>query len=140
MVYSIACVGQGNMAQEESSREAQFLDQDVNQCRDEDTEDRLQELRSLSTILESDFSEDIKILSALSNETRYTLIRLLAVADDELCVCELQTLMDVSDSAVSHGLRRLREAGLVKQRKDGRWRFYKTTDDVERLLDTIDSV
>lgn len=128
------------MAQEESSREAQFLDQDVNQCRDEDTEDRLQELRSLSTILESDFSEDIKILSALSNETRYTLIRLLAVADDELCVCELQTLMDVSDSAVSHGLRRLREAGLVKQRKDGRWRFYKTTDDVERLLDTIDSV
>jgi len=128
------------MADNEGGRVAELLNQDIEQCRDEDPQQRLEELRSLSAVLSTDFSEDTDLFSALSSETRYEIIRLLDASNGELCVCELQPLLDVSDSAVSHGLRELRDAGLIERRKEGRWRHYRTTEEVEQLLDTIDSI
>jgi DNA-binding transcriptional ArsR family regulator len=77
---------------------------------------------------------DVAALAALANETRYELVRLLHIAGEELCVCELTAVAEVSDSAVSHALRKLREAGLVTARKEGRWKYYQTTDRATALI------
>lgn len=83
-------------------------------------------------------TEDVDVFAALGNETRYTLVRLLHAAGDELCVCELDALVDATESAVSHALRTLREAGLVTVRKDGRWRYYRATPRATAVLVALD--
>jgi DNA-binding transcriptional ArsR family regulator len=63
---------------------------------------------------------------ALSDPTRLRVISLLAQA--ELCVCDLAVALDVSQSAMSHQLRTLRDLRLVRRRREGRQMFY-TLDD-----------
>lgn len=63
---------------------------------------------------------------ALGDPTR---VRMLdALAHGELCVCDLATLLGLSESAISHQLRLLRALRLVRSRRDGRMVFY-TLDD-----------
>ena len=58
-----------------------------------------------------------------------TRVRILdALATGELCVCDLATLLGLTESAVSHQLRLLRGMRLVRSRRDGRMVFY-TLDD-----------
>ncbi len=64
---------------------------------------------------------------ALSDPTRVRIIS--ALAERELCVHELASLLDMSHSAVSHQLGTLREMRLVKCRKEGRHVFYTLDDD-----------
>ena len=81
---------------------------------------------------------DVRTLSALGNRTRYEALRLVADADEEVCVCELEPALDVSQGAVSQALSRLYGAGLVDRRKDGRWRYYSAAPRAERLLGVLD--
>ena len=68
-------------------------------------------------------------LRALGDPTRLQIVCALATEGvDELCVCDLATLVGVSDSAVSHSLRTLRELGVVRYRKAGKIAYY-TLDD-----------
>ena len=58
-----------------------------------------------------------------------TRVRMLdALSRDELCVCDLATLLTVSESAVSHQLRLLRGMRLVRARRSGRMVFYALDD------------
>jgi len=52
----------------------------------------------------------------------------------ELCVCDLAAVVEANESAVSHQLRLLRSAGLVKFRKEGRVVYYSVDDAHIRLL------
>ena len=54
---------------------------------------------------------------------------LVALEKDELCVCDLSALLNLSKSLISHQLRKLREANLVKARKDGKMAYYSLDDD-----------
>lgn len=83
---------------------------------------------------------DLQVLSALSNDTRYELLRRIANADDGVCVCDLEASVGVTQSAVSQALSRLYSAGLVSRRKDGSWRYYETTRTAETLLATLDGL
>lgn len=68
-------------------------------------------------------------LRPLGDMTRLRIVCALATEGvDELCVCDLATLVGVSDSAVSHSLRTLRQLGLVRYRKAGKIAYY-TLDD-----------
>jgi ArsR family transcriptional regulator, lead/cadmium/zinc/bismuth-responsive transcriptional repressor len=63
---------------------------------------------------------------ALGDPTR---VRMLdALSHEELCVCDLATLLGLTESAVSHQLRLLRTLRLVKARRDGRMMFYELDD------------
>ena len=64
----------------------------------------------------------VKIFKALSDETRIRLLKLLC--ERELCVCELMQALDITQSRVSRNMGILKEAGLVKDRRDGLWVFY----------------
>lgn len=52
-----------------------------------------------------------------------------ALLESELCVCDLSNVINTSQSAVSHQLRVLRQARLVKYRKEGKTVFYSLDDD-----------
>jgi len=69
----------------------------------------------------------------LGDPTRVRLLSALSRA--ELCVCDLATLLGLTESAVSHQLRLLRSLRLVRARRDGRMVFYRLDDDhIVRLL------
>ncbi|MEG0838681.1 MAG: metalloregulator ArsR/SmtB family transcription factor [Hydrogenoanaerobacterium sp.] len=59
--------------------------------------------------------------------TRVKILYLLHEA--ELCVCDIAALLDMSQSAISHQLRVLKTARLVKNRRDGKTVFYSLSDD-----------
>ena len=52
-----------------------------------------------------------------------------ALSLEELCVCDLANLLGMSNSAVSHSLRALRQMKLVRMRKDGKIAYYALDDD-----------
>jgi ArsR family transcriptional regulator, lead/cadmium/zinc/bismuth-responsive transcriptional repressor len=54
---------------------------------------------------------------------------LMALRGGEMCVCDLAAFIGVTESAVSHQLRRLREACLVRSRREGQILFYQLADD-----------
>ena len=65
----------------------------------------------------------VELFHALSDETRLQIIELLCKG--ERCVCELTDSLDAAQSRLSFHLRVLRDAGIVKDRKDGRWVHYE---------------
>lgn len=59
-----------------------------------------------------------------------------ALSKEELCVCDIANLLGVSQSAVSHSLRTLRQMKLVRFRKEGKIAYYTLDDDhITNLLD-----
>lgn len=74
-----------------------------------------------------------EMFRALGDPTRLRLI--LALAQEELCVCDLTALTEVSASAISHQLRVLRGLKLVKYHRQGKMVYYSLDDEhVEQLL------
>lgn len=90
------------------------------------------------SLTESAVASDVDIFATLGNDTRYEALCLIAEADDDLCVCEIEPALGVSQGAVSQALSRLFSAGLVERRKEGRWRYYTATARAERLLAVLD--
>jgi len=83
---------------------------------------------------------DRQVLSAMGNDTRYELLRRVATVEDGVCVCDLESAVGVSQSAVSQALSRLNAAGLVTRRKEGSWRYYESTETADVLLSTLDEL
>lgn len=65
----------------------------------------------------------------------YTRVRLLcALEGSEMCLCDLSVLLDMTKSALSHQLKVLKEARLVKSRKSGKHVFYSLDDNHIKLI------
>ncbi|MDR5674741.1 Transcriptional regulator containing HTH domain,ArsR family [Halalkaliarchaeum sp. AArc-CO] len=116
-----------------------YLEDEIGDCQPADVDERITELDALETVLDDDrIGKEVAILAALANETRFKLVRLLVAADGELCVCELNAMVDASESAISHALSRLNDTGLVTRRKDGRWRKYRATNVAVAVVTLLD--
>ena len=63
------------------------------------------------------------ILKALANPARLRIVKLLEA--DELCVCDIITVIGLKQSTISKHLNILKNAGLVDDRKDGTWAYYR---------------
>ncbi|MFC7139999.1 ArsR/SmtB family transcription factor [Halosimplex aquaticum] len=122
-----------------TERLRRYLDDELGECRNEDVERRLDELGTLEAAIGSEQAEaELDVLSALANETRYTLVRVLVAAGEELCVCELNAVVDVSESGLSHALSQLVDAGLAEGYKDGRWKKYRATNRAVALVTVLE--
>lgn len=111
-----------------TERLQRYLSDELEDCRSEDVDRRLDELETLESAFSTGrIDAELDVLAALADETRYTLMRVLVAAREELCVCELHAVVDVSESGLSHALSGLVDAGLVEGRKDGRWKKYRAT-------------
>ena len=68
-----------------------------------------------------------EVFKVLGDQTRIKILSLLA-AEEELCVCDIAEALEMGQSAISHQLRVLRTARLVKFRKDGKEALYSLDD------------
>ncbi|WP_256289992.1 ArsR/SmtB family transcription factor [Halobellus inordinatus] len=122
-----------------TERLRRYLDDELGECRSEDVDARLDELGTLEAALgEARVDAELSIVSALANETRFTLVRTLVAAEEELCVCELNAVTDVTESGLSHALSKLVDAGLVSDRQDGRWKKYRATNRAITLVTVLE--
>src|SRR6185437_7620879 len=73
---------------------------------------------------------------ALADPTRLTIA--VALRDGgELCVCDLSWIAERAENLVSHHVRALRTAGLVRSRRDGKMVMYELTDRGRALVDVV---
>ena len=70
--------------------------------------------------------EFIKVMKALRDPNRVKIVKMLQ--HGELCVCEIQEALGVSQPTVSKNLKILEEAGLLNSRKEGLWVYYRLDD------------
>jgi ArsR family transcriptional regulator len=76
----------------------------------------------MAVALGRDVEQAQRWFHALSDETRLQLLELLR--DGEQCVCDLTGALDAAQSRLSFHLKTLKDAGLVTDRKQGRWVYY----------------
>lgn len=76
------------------------------------------------------------LFQALSDEKRLRILSMLGAG--EQCVCELTDALDVGQSLLSFHLKALKEAGLVTDRREGRWVYYTLVP--EALAEARDAV
>lgn len=65
----------------------------------------------------------------LADPTRARILHALSLSDEELCVCDLAVLIGISQSALSHQLRLLRDRHVVARTKRGRMVYYRLADE-----------
>ncbi len=70
-----------------------------------------------------DLLEFMNVARALADESRVRI--LLALERGELCVCQIIELLDLAPSTISKHMALLKQARLVRSRKDGRWIYYR---------------
>jgi len=74
----------------------------------------------------------VQAFHALSDPTRLQLLQLLR--GGERCVCELTDALEAGQSRLSFHLRTLKQAGLVQDRREGRWVYYRLNPERVELL------
>ncbi|MDO8137123.1 MAG: metalloregulator ArsR/SmtB family transcription factor [Candidatus Brocadiales bacterium] len=79
----------------------------------------------------------VEVFKALADPTRLRILYLLAYAGKELCVCEFVDSLEEPQYNVSRHLRVLRQAGLLKERKEGRWVYYSLSQDRSSFKDSL---
>ncbi len=82
---------------------------------------------------QDELSQLTELFRLLGDATRARLLYALLEAG-ELCVCDLAAATDTAETTVSHALRLLRTAGIVKARRDGRMMHYSLDDSHVRML------
>ncbi|WP_319404742.1 metalloregulator ArsR/SmtB family transcription factor [uncultured Desulfosarcina sp.] len=85
------------------------------------------------TIAEKDLERLALTYKIMGDPTRLRII--LALRGGEMCVCDIAAFVGLSESAVSHQLRRLRELSLVSSRRDGQILYYSLDD--AHVLDLV---
>lgn len=81
----------------------------------------------------------VAIFHALSDETRLSLLEQLK--NGERCVCELTDVMKAGQSRLSFHLKVLKDAGLLVDRREGRWIYYSLNPDaIEDLEELVESL
>jgi len=98
-----------------------------------DNEERVKKVKKVMPKMNIiyDVSDFFKIVG---DSTRLRI--LMSLGCGELCVSDISNVLDMSISAISHQLKALREAKLVKIRKDGKIVYYSLDDDhIKKLLD-----
>src|SRR5829696_6755418 len=95
----------------------------------------------MATRARSDRTLSAQIFHALSDETRLQILRRLRLG--ERCVCDLTDALDAAQSRLSFHLKVLKDAGLVTDRREGRWMYYtlntESLAEVSEVIETLAS-
>jgi ArsR family transcriptional regulator, arsenate/arsenite/antimonite-responsive transcriptional repressor len=82
----------------------------------------------MATRTQPDLARGAALFHALSDQTRLSILQRLRFG--ERCVCDLTDALDAAQSRLSFHLKVLRDAGLVTDRREGRWMYYTLNADV----------
>jgi ArsR family transcriptional regulator len=91
----------------------------------------------MATRSRPDTARAARLFHALSDGTRLSILQRLRYG--EQCVCNLTDALEAAQSRLSFHLKVLKDAGLVTDRRDGRWMYYTMNPDaLSEIADTID--
>jgi len=76
----------------------------------------------MPAVAQTDFARTAALFHALSDEARVEIVAVLI--DGEQCVCDLMDVVGAAQSRLSYHLKVLKDAGLVTDRREGRWSYY----------------
>ena len=77
-----------------------------------------------SGLTHQDAEATAAVFKALADPARVTIVNLLARSSEPACVCELTPALRLSQPTVSHHLKKLVEAGLLRREQRGVWAYY----------------
>jgi ArsR family transcriptional regulator len=77
------------------------------------------------------------LFKALADPARVRIVNMLAAADEGVCVCDLTPELGLSQPTVSHHLKKLADAGLLRREQRGTWAFYSLDPDALSLLQSV---
>ncbi len=86
----------------------------------------------MATTTAPDLRRTARLFHALSDETRLKILTRLR--GGERCVCELMDAVDAAQSRLSFHLKALKDAGIVVDRRDGRWNYYAIAPEAREEL------
>lgn len=81
----------------------------------------------MATRTQTDLERATRLFQALSDQTRLSILQRLRFG--ERCVCDLTDALDAAQSRLSFHLKVLKDAGLVTDRRQGRWMYYTLNTD-----------
>lgn len=94
---------------------------------------RCQELLNTSS---NSLEDIIKILALVGNKVRLQILYLLN-KENELCPCDLADILEMSVPAVSQHIRKMKDSGIIKARREGQTLFYSILDNKHEILGDI---
>jgi ArsR family transcriptional regulator len=77
------------------------------------------------------------LFKALADPARVRIVNMLATADEDVCVCDLTRELGLSQPTVSHHLRKLADAGLLRRRRQGTWAYYSLDREALARLEAV---
>ena len=80
----------------------------------------------MDKISEDESNHEVKVFKAVADHTRLKILKLLF--GGELCICDIMIALKKPQSSISRNLAMLEDAGLIKERKDGKWCHYRLSD------------
>jgi DNA-binding transcriptional ArsR family regulator len=83
-----------------------------------------------------DIDDTLKILALLANPTRFKMAYLLS--NEELCNKDIEKILNVEQTLVSHYLKDFKELNLANERRVGKWRYYSIKD--TRIQDIFNAI
>ena len=106
---------------------------DLDSCRSRSVDpERVEATRE--RLIDPDEARDLADSFKLLGEPNRLRILYALLEAGELCVCDLAATVGITETAVSHAMRLLRGAGIVRSRRDGRMIYYRLDDAHVRLL------
>jgi ArsR family transcriptional regulator len=93
----------------------------------------------MRTRTDFDLSRTAELFHALSDGTRLSILQRLRFG--ERCVCDLTDALDAAQPRLSFHLKVLKEAGLISDRREGRWMYYRlNTDALAEVVDLVEAM
>lgn len=100
--------------------------------------DHRQLLNCMSTLnnMELSFEKTAQLLSIAGNQVRLKILYLLNM-ENELCPCDLADILSMSVPAISQHIRKIKDAGIIKSRREGQTIYYSLNEDETDILNTV---
>ena len=89
-------------------------------------DDHLDKLQSLNNHVRDDIDLLASALKIIADPKRLRILYLLN--EGSLCLCELEYILDLSQPTITHHVKKLKEVGIIRLEKDGRWTISKLLD------------
>jgi ArsR family transcriptional regulator, lead/cadmium/zinc/bismuth-responsive transcriptional repressor len=100
--------------------------------------DHKQILNCMSTLdsMDISFEKTAQLLSITGNQVRLKILYLLNM-EKELCPCDIADILEMSVPAISQHIRKIKDAGIIRSRREGQTLYYSLNADETDILDTI---
>jgi len=86
--------------------------------------------------VKSEIDEQVKLFALLGNEVRFKIV-LLLLNVKHVCVCDLADILQMNQSPISQHLRKLKDAGILKNEREGMTIYYSVNSSIKEQLLTI---